>query len=53
MKFERKLPTFIQKIIEEKKMSDIEFLHFTDMLDWSKQGDDMVVLKPLIRYWAG
>lgn len=45
---EGKPPIFIQSIIAEKRMTDIDFFYFTDMLDWSKQGDDMAVLEPLI-----
>lgn len=43
-----KAPIWIQPILEKGTMTDIDFFHFTDMLDWSKQGDDMAVLEPLI-----
>ena len=49
---EGKPPIFIQAIIDNEKMSDVEFFHFTNLLDWSKQGDDMAVLEPLIAYLA-
>ena len=43
-----KPPIWIQPILENKEMTDIDFFHFTDMLDWSKQGDDMAGMEPLI-----
>lgn len=45
---EDKPPIWIQPILDKKEMTDIDFFHFTDMLDWSKQGDDMAVLEPLL-----
>ena len=45
---EGKPPIWIQPILEKGEMTDIDFFHFTDMLDWSKQGDDMAVMEPLI-----
>lgn len=47
-----KPPIWIQPILEKKEMFDIEFFHFTDMLDWSKQGDDMAVIEPLVAFLA-
>lgn len=49
---ERKIPIWIQPIIESGKMSDIDFFNFADMLDWDKQGDDMAVLEPLVALLA-
>lgn len=43
-----KPPIWIQPILDKKEMTDIDFFHFTDMLDWSKQGDDMAVIEPLV-----
>lgn len=45
-------PIWIQPILEKKEMFDIDFFHFTDMLDWSKQGDDMAVIEPLVAFLA-
>lgn len=47
---EGKPPIWIQPIIENGKMYDLDFFHFTDMLDWSKEGDE--VLEPLIAFLA-
>lgn len=47
-----KPPVWIQPILEKKEMFDIDFFHFTDMLDWSKQGDDMAVIEPLVAFLA-
>ena len=47
---EGKPPIWIQPIIESGKMYDLDFFHFTDMLDWSKEGDE--VLEPLIVFLA-
>lgn len=49
---EEKPPIWIQPIIEDGRMSDIDFFHFTDMLDWEKQGTDEAVLEPLIAFLA-
>ena len=49
---EGKPPIWIQPIIENGRMSDIEFFYFTNMLDWDKQGDDEAVLEPLIAFLA-
>ena len=45
-------PIWIQPILEKKEMFDIDFFHFTDMLDWSKQGDDLAVIEPLVAFLA-
>lgn len=47
---EGKPPIWIQPIIEKGSMHDLDFFHFTDMLDWSKQGDDDAVLEPLVSF---
>lgn len=47
-----KPPIWIQPILEKKEMFDIDFFHFTDMLDWNKQGDDMAVIEPLVAFLA-
>ena len=47
---EGKPPIWLQPIIEQKKMFDLDFFHFTNLLDWSKQGDDQEVLEPLIAF---
>ncbi|WP_276641876.1 CbrC family protein [Trichococcus flocculiformis] len=47
---EGKPPIWIQPIIETGKMYDLDFFHFTDMLDWSKQGNDEAVLDPLVSF---
>lgn len=47
-----KPPIWIQPIIESGKMHDQDFFHFTDMLDWDKQGDDEAVIEPLISFLA-
>ena len=49
---EGKPPIWIQPIIENASMYDLDFFHFTDMLDWSKQGDDDAVLEPLVAFLA-
>ncbi len=44
-----KPPVFIQAILYEKKMSAIDFFHFTDTyLNWDRKGDDFAVIEPLI-----
>ncbi len=46
-----KPPIFVQAIIDNKKMSAIDFFHITDAyLDWDKAGDDDAVLEPLITF---
>ena len=49
---EGKPPIWIQPIIENGSMYDLDFFRFTDMLDWSKQGDDDAVLEPLVTFLA-
>lgn len=49
---EGKPPIWIQPIIEEGKMFNLDFFSFTNMLDWDKQGDDEAVLEPLIAFLA-
>lgn len=49
---EGKPPIWLQPIIENKKMFDLDFFHFTNLLDWSKQGNDQEVLEPLIAFLA-
>ncbi len=46
------LPPVIKKMYQEKSLHDLDFFAMTDSLDWSKQGDDDLVLEPLIRYLA-
>ncbi len=42
-------PSFwLQPIMEDGKIFDIDFFRFTNMLDWNKQGDDEAVLEPLV-----
>ncbi len=46
-----KPPIFVQAIIDNKKMSAIDFFHITDAyLDWDQAGDDAGVLEPLIAF---
>lgn len=48
-----KPPIFVQAILDNKKMSAIDFFHITDTyLDWDKKGDDMAVVEPLIAFLA-
>lgn len=48
-----KPPIFIQAIIDNQKMSAVDFFHITDAyLNWDKQGDDEAVLEPLIALLA-
>lgn len=49
---EGKPPICIQLIIENGRMSNIDFFTFTNMLDWDKQGDDEAVTEPLIAFLA-
>lgn len=44
-----KPPIFIQAIIDDRKMSAIDFFHITDAyLDWEKKGNSWEVLEPLV-----
>ncbi|MDE6701720.1 MAG: DUF4240 domain-containing protein [Acetatifactor sp.] len=46
---EGKPPIFVQAIIDNKRMSAVDFFHITDAyLDWDKAGNDAAVLEPLI-----
>lgn len=46
-----KPPIFVQAIIDNEKMSAIDFFHITDeYLDWDKSGDDDAVIEPLIDF---
>jgi len=47
-----KLPPAIAQIYQNKTMHDLEFFAMTGCLDWTKQGDDELVLEPLIQYLA-
>lgn len=47
-----KPPIWIQPILEKKEMFDIDFFHFTDLLDWNKQGNDMAIVEPLVSFLA-
>lgn len=48
-----KPPIFVQAILDNKKMSAIDFFHITDAyLDWDKKGNDMAVVEPLIAFLA-
>lgn len=50
---EGKPPIFVQAIIDNQKMSAIDFFHITDAyLDWDKEGDNEAVLEPLIAFLA-
>lgn len=49
---EKQLPPAIQKIYETHTMHDYDFFAMLNALDWSKQGDDDLVLEPLIDYLA-
>lgn len=46
------LPPAIQKIFEEHTMHDYDFFAMLNILDWSKKGNDELVVKPLIEYLA-
>lgn len=46
------LPPAIQKIYEERKMFDYDFFAMLNALDWSKKGNDQLVIEPLINYLA-
>lgn len=48
-----KPPIFIQAILQERRMSAIDFFHLTDAyLDWGKKGDDLAVVEPLVALLA-
>lgn len=48
---EGKPPIFVQAIIDDECMSDIDFFHIVDgYLDWENQGNDDLVIKPLIEF---
>lgn len=49
---DKQLPPAIQKIYEEHNMHDYDFFAMLNALDWSKQGNDDLVLEPLIDYLA-
>ncbi|WP_085833393.1 DUF4240 domain-containing protein [Clostridium merdae] len=49
---ERNLPPAIQKICNEHKMFDYDFFAMLNALDWSKKGNDELVVEPLIDYLA-
>lgn len=44
------LPPVIEKMYHEKSLHDLDFFAMTNSLDWSQQGDDNLVLEPLIQY---
>ena len=44
------LPPVIEKMYREKSLDDLDFFAMTNCLDWSQQGDDDLVLEPLIQY---
>ncbi len=46
------LPDEVKTIYMEKKMRDEDFFRMTDMLDWDQEGNDDLVLEPLIAYLA-
>lgn len=46
------LPPVIWKMYHEKSLHDLDFFSMTSILDWSKQGDDDLVLEPLVSYLA-
>ena len=43
------LPPVIEKMYREKSLDDLDFFAMTNCLDWSQQGDDDLVLEPLIQ----
>lgn len=48
-----KPPIFIQAILQERRMSAIDFFHLTDAyLDWGKKGDGLAVVEPLVALLA-
>lgn len=46
------LPPAIWHIYHNKRMHDLDFFTMTGCLDWSEQGNDDLVLEPLIAYLA-
>lgn len=46
------LPPAIWQIYHNKSMHDLDFFAMTGCLDWSQQGDDDLVLEPLVQYLA-
>ena len=44
------LPPVIEKMYKEKSLHDLDFFAMTNALDWSQQGNDDLVLEPLIQY---
>lgn len=44
------LPPVIWKMYYEKSLHDLDFFAMTNVLDWSRQGNDDLVLEPLIQY---
>lgn len=46
------LPPAIWYIYNNKTMHDLDFFTMTGCLDWSQQGDDALVLEPLVQYLA-
>ena len=44
------LPPVIEKMYKEKSLHDLGFFAMTNALDWSQQGNDDLVLEPLIQY---
>lgn len=46
------LPPAIWQIYHTKTMHDLDFFSMTGCLDWSQQGNDNLVLEPLVQYLA-
>lgn len=46
------LPPVIWEMYYKKSLHDLDFFSMTSVLDWSKQGNDDLVLEPLIQYLA-
>lgn len=44
------LPPVIWEMYHEKSLHDLDFFAMTNALDWSQQGNDDLVLEPLIQY---
>ena len=44
------LPPVIEKMYREESLDDLDFFAMINCLDWSQQGDDDLVLEPLIQY---
>lgn len=48
-----KPPIFIQAIIDDRKMSAIDFFHITDAyLDWDQTGNPLGIVEPLVTFLA-